>query len=252
MKHMPGHGRATADSHLSLPIVDASGTELEESDFLPFIALADLPIAMTAHVVYRTFDRDKPATTSETMVSRVIRDFIGFSGLLVSDDIGMQALSGDFAQRAGAAYDAGVDIVLHCSGALAEMRAVAARAPELSGDSLSRADAALKRRTPPVSLDPEAARAELLDLCRRADWPPTAQAYGTGDGRNIARRHAARSLGRRAGERRARSTRRWLSTSTASKARSIFCSRSRARRRSTSRRFLSSPSPTSISNTSPS
>jgi beta-N-acetylhexosaminidase len=176
VKHMPGHGRATADSHLVLPVVEASGSELEETDFQPFVALADMPIAMSAHVVYRAIDPAQPATTSEIIVSRVIRDFIGFSGLLMSDDVGMQALSGDFTQRAGAAYDAGVDIVLHCSGVLAEMRAVADRAPELAGEPLTRADAALMRLKPPAPLDAESAREELLALCSRADWPPAPQA----------------------------------------------------------------------------
>ena len=176
VKHMPGHGRATADSHLSLPVVGASQAELEDTDFRPFAALADLPLAMTAHVVYRSIDPAQPATTSEAIVSQVIRNFIGFSGLLVSDDVGMQALSGDFTHRAGAAYDAGVDIVLHCSGVLAEMRAVAERAPELSGEPLRRAEAALKRLKPPAPLDADSAREELLALCRRAGWPPVSQA----------------------------------------------------------------------------
>ena len=174
MKHLPGHGRATADSHRSLPMIEAPADELESSDFRPFAELSGLPIGMTAHVVLRAYDPAQPATTSETIVGRVIRGLIGFDGLLLSDDIGMQALSGDFTRRASAAYDAGMDIVLHCSGVMAEMRAVAAAAPDLSGRSEARASAALARLEPPGTFDPEAGREELMRLCRRADWPAEA------------------------------------------------------------------------------
>jgi beta-N-acetylhexosaminidase len=172
IKHMPGHGRATSDSHAGLPVVETPGTELEERDFRPFADLAGLPIGMTAHVVYRQIDPAKPATTSEIIIAEVIRGLIGFNGLLLTDDIGMSALSGDFADRARAAYDAGVDVVLHCSGALPEMRAVASAAPELGGWPAKRAAAALKRLRMPEPFDREGAWTELTEFCRRADWPP--------------------------------------------------------------------------------
>jgi len=172
MKHMPGHGRAPSDSHATLPRVDTPRAVLEESDFRPFDGLADLPVGMTAHVVYTSIDPVKPATTSEIIVNDVIRGVIGFQGLLLTDDIGMNALSGDFARRAAAAYDAGVDVVLHCSGALPEMRAVAGVAPEVSGRVAERAAAALQRLEAPQSFDADAAWKELTELCRRADWPP--------------------------------------------------------------------------------
>jgi beta-N-acetylhexosaminidase len=172
IKHMPGHGRATSDSHTSLPKVDTPRAELEESDFRPFADLADLPIGMTAHVVYTRVDPAKPATTSDIIVQEVIRGLIGFDGLLLTDDIGMGALAGDFGGRARAAYDAGVDVVLHCSGAMPEMRAVAVAAPELAGRAAERAAAALKRLKGPEPLDADGAWTELMELCRRADWPP--------------------------------------------------------------------------------
>ncbi len=126
VKHIPGHGRAAADSHLDLPVVSASLTDLEARDFAPFKALADLPMAMTAHVVYAAVDPDLPATTSSAVIERVIRGAIGFDGLLISDDLSMKALSGDFEARARDALHAGCDIVLHCNGDPdAEMTSVA-------------------------------------------------------------------------------------------------------------------------------
>jgi len=145
MKHMPGHGRARTDSHEALPVVDAASAELEARDFAPFRALSDLPMAMTAHVVFAAFDRRHPATTSRTVVRDVIRGRIGFDGLLISDDISMGALSGSLTGRARAARRAGCDVVLHCSGDLAEMAAVADGAGALSGRSARRAAAALAR-----------------------------------------------------------------------------------------------------------
>ncbi len=121
IKHIPGHGRATVDSHLALPAVDAPAEALE-ADFAPFRALRDMPWAMTAHVVYTAFDADAPATASRTVVERAIRGSIGFEGLLVSDDLCMKALTGGFGARARAALDAGCDVVLHCNGDLDEMR----------------------------------------------------------------------------------------------------------------------------------
>ncbi|WP_412772713.1 beta-N-acetylhexosaminidase [Nitrobacter sp.] len=161
LKHIPGHGRATADTHLRLPIVDASKNDLEAVDFAAFKALADLPMAMTAHVVFSAIDATQPATTSATIVEQVIRGTIGFQGLLMSDDVSMNALAGSIAERTRAIVSAGCDMVLHCNGELAEMRQVASEAPELSGRALERAQRALASRKPPRPFDREAARAEL-------------------------------------------------------------------------------------------
>jgi beta-N-acetylhexosaminidase len=144
MKHIPGHGRARADSHMELPVVDASRAELERVDFVPFIANADLPIAMTAHVVYTALDPAAPGTLSRTVIGETIRGAIGFDGLLLTDDLSMKALQGDFRQRAEAAIAAGCDIVLHCNGDLDEARAVAEGAPVLAGRARARAEAALE------------------------------------------------------------------------------------------------------------
>jgi beta-N-acetylhexosaminidase len=169
IKHMPGHGRAGVDSHLRLPVVDASLEDLERQDFAPFRAMADLPLAMTAHVVYTALDPVHPATTSRTVIDDIIRGFIGFDGLLMSDDVGMKALSGDFAERTRALFAAGCDMALHCGGDMAEMEAVASETPLLAGDALRRAEAALTRLRPPATLvaanesfDPVDARAKLV------------------------------------------------------------------------------------------
>jgi len=143
MKHVPGHGRAFSDSHHELPRVDASRAELSRHDFAPFRALADLPMAMTAHVVYTAIDPARPATTSPTVVSEIIRGEIGFAGLLISDDTSMKALSGDFPDKAAAILAAGVDIVLHCNGVMAEMRGIVSTTVPLVGRSLERAEHAL-------------------------------------------------------------------------------------------------------------
>ncbi len=162
MKHVPGHGRAGADSHLELPIVHADRASLEANDFAPFRALRDLPMAMTAHVVYTALDPGGPATTSAIVVREVIRGSIGFKGLLMSDDMSMQALAGGFAEKAAATFAAGVDIALHCNGVLAEASGVASVSPVLSGRSLERAVAALKRLTDPASgFDSVDARARI-------------------------------------------------------------------------------------------
>jgi beta-N-acetylhexosaminidase len=158
LKHLPGHGRAAADSHHKLPVVDTDRATLEATDFAAFRPLADLPLGMTAHVVFSAIDPVAPATTSVTMVRQVIRGFIGFQGLLMSDDVSMNALSGTIAERSRAALAAGCDVVLHCNGNLSEMTAVASEAPELSGDATKRADAALAARTAPEEFDTEAAR----------------------------------------------------------------------------------------------
>ena len=121
LKHMPGHGRTRADSHVELPVVDAAFETLAGSDFQPFRTLNWVPWAMTAHVLYRDIDAELPATQSATVIERVIRGEIGFDGILVSDDIGMEALAGSFAERGAASLAAGCDVVLHCSGKLGEM-----------------------------------------------------------------------------------------------------------------------------------
>ena len=168
LKHIPGHGRATADSHLKLPTVDTPRKELERTDFAAFRPLADLPMAMTAHVVFSALDPAHPATTSATIIEQVIRGVIGFQGLLMSDDVGMNALAGSFAERTRAVFSAGCDVVLHCSGKLDEMREIAAETPELSGKALERARRALASRRAPQPFDRVAARAELDALITRA------------------------------------------------------------------------------------
>jgi beta-N-acetylhexosaminidase len=168
LKHIPGHGRATADTHFKLPVVDTSKAELERTDFAAFEPLADLPMAMTAHVVFSALDPAQPATTSATIIEQVIRGSIGFQGLLMSDDVSMNALAGSIAERTRAIVSAGCDMVLHCNGDLDEMREVAREAPVLSGKALDRANRALASRKPPQPLDREAARAELDELIGRA------------------------------------------------------------------------------------
>jgi beta-N-acetylhexosaminidase len=168
LKHIPGHGRATADTHFKLPVVDTPKTELERTDFAAFQPLADLPMAMTAHVVFSALDPAQPATTSATIIEQVIRGSIGFQGLLMSDDVSMNALAGSIAERTRAIVSAGCDMVLHCNGDLDEMREVAREAPVLSGLALDRAKRALASRKPPQPLDRAAARAELDELIGRA------------------------------------------------------------------------------------
>jgi beta-N-acetylhexosaminidase len=168
LKHIPGHGRATADTHFRLPQVDASQEKLERTDFAAFRALADLPMAMTAHVVFSALDPAHPATTSATIVRQVIRGVIGFQGLLMSDDVSMNALMGSIAERTRAAITAGCDVVLHCNGNLDEMREVARETPELSAKALERANRALASRKAPLPFDRKAARARLDALIDRA------------------------------------------------------------------------------------
>jgi beta-N-acetylhexosaminidase len=159
LKHIPGHGRANADSHQKLPVVHVDRATLEATDFAAFRPLNKLPLAMTAHVVFAAIDPVRPATTSATMISKVIRGFIGFDGLLMGDDVSMGALSGSIAERAWASLSAGCDLVLHCNGKMDEMRAVASEAPELSGEAKRRAAAALAVRKSPSGIDlPEARR----------------------------------------------------------------------------------------------
>ena len=138
IKHIPGHGRATVDTHHALPTVATPESELNASDFVPFKALADLPAAMTAHVVFAAIDPSATASTSAIVTQRIIRGEIGFGGLLMSDDLSMQALQGTLGQRAAAVLAAGTDLALHCNGAMAEMEQVAAAAHSLAGKSAAR------------------------------------------------------------------------------------------------------------------
>jgi beta-N-acetylhexosaminidase len=168
VKHVPGHGRARADSHHALPTVEADADTLAAVDFAPFRALADMPLAMTAHVAYAALDGGRPATLSRPIIGRVIRREIGFGGVLLSDDLSMKALSGSLGQRAAECLEAGCDIALHCNGDMAEMADIAARAPALAGDSARRCAAALDRRRMPGSFDAAAAESRLGELLAAA------------------------------------------------------------------------------------
>jgi beta-N-acetylhexosaminidase len=164
MKHIPGHGRAGADSHLDLPRVSATPEELSASDFVTFRSLDTCPIAMTAHVVYESIDPQRPATTSPKVIRDVIRGEIGFDGLLISDDLSMKALDGPLSVRAKQAQFAGCDLVLHCNGDMDEMRDVASEVTELNGRALKRSEQALAHLTAPGNFDLAAAEARLASL----------------------------------------------------------------------------------------
>jgi beta-N-acetylhexosaminidase len=164
LKHIPGHGRATADSHGSLPLVDTDRATLVATDFAAFRPLSDLPLGMTAHIVYTAIDPIAPATTSVTLVRDVIRDWLKFRGLLMSDDISMGALSGSIEARSRAAIAAGCDLILHCNGKLDEMQAVASAVPTLAGEAAVRSDAALDQRGQPSRHEPGELRAEWMAL----------------------------------------------------------------------------------------
>ncbi len=169
VKHMPGHGRAVVDSHLHLPRVTAPLDELMATDFVPFAALADLPMAMSAHIVFDALDPERPATASPVVIA-AIRERIGFGGLLLSDDLSMQALAGSIGDRAAAAIGAGCDIALHCNGKRAEMEAVVAAAGGLGPASRARAEAALGCRRAPDAIDTGPLEAEFEALLKgRAD-----------------------------------------------------------------------------------
>ena len=163
LKHIPGYGRASVDSHAELPRVAARAEELGSRDFAPFAALADLPLGMTAHVVYSDIDPEAPATTSERMIA-LIRQEIGFGGLLISDDLGMEALSGSLPERAAACLEAGCDIALHCNGTLDERRAVAAACRLTDAEAVQRSNAALRLRHEPEPVDTRALLAEFRGL----------------------------------------------------------------------------------------
>jgi len=160
LKHIPGYGRAAVDSHLDLPRVDAPRAELDAWDFAPFAALADLPIGMTAHIIFSDIDPSAPATTSAAMME-VIRKDIGFDGLLITDDLSMEALSGSLSERAAASIAAGCDIALHCNGRATEMEAVAAAAGDMTPVAITRTNRALAMRKPPTNIDIPGLEAEL-------------------------------------------------------------------------------------------
>jgi len=164
IKHIPGHGRAVVDSHHELPVVAAERTMLVGSDFEPFRRLADMPMAMTAHIVYQAIDPDRPATTSAKVIADIVRGSIGFDGLLMTDDISMKALAGTISERTSAALAAGCDVVLHCNGDAGEMAQVAAAAPPLDGRSLRRYMDAVAALSPPEPFGRPAALHELADL----------------------------------------------------------------------------------------
>lgn len=163
MKHIPGHGRSAADTHFDLPQVSADLPELEACDFAPFAALSDLPMAMTGHLVFSAIDPARPATQSADVIE-VIRQGIGFKGLLMTDDIGMEALSGSVAERTRAALAAGCDVVLHCNGTLEDRRAAAHAAGVMTPAAQTRAEAAIAARHAPLPFDVAAAEAELETL----------------------------------------------------------------------------------------
>ncbi|SFT75929.1 beta-N-acetylhexosaminidase [Sedimentitalea nanhaiensis] len=162
VKHIPGHGRATADSHFDLPHVASDITTLDTGDFAPFRALNDLPMGMTAHLVYDAIDPD-PATVSATMM-RLIRERIGFGGLIMTDDISMKALTGSLGDLSRAALAAGCDVILHCNGTLAERAEVAGAAGVMTPAAQVRAEAALAARRAPDDLDISACEADLSRL----------------------------------------------------------------------------------------
>ncbi len=168
IKHMPGHGRGTVDSHLEVPRVAAAAATLRETDFVPFRELASLPLAMTAHVVFEALDRDNVATVSPIVIGDIIRGDIGFDGFLMTDDIGMGALSGDMAARCQAALAAGCDAVLHCSGDFAEMQSAAAAVPPLTEAAQMRWQRAAGQVSP-ISAAGDAARLanQLTELTAR-------------------------------------------------------------------------------------
>lgn len=170
IKHLPGHGRALVDSHLDLPRVSADRSALASHDFAAFEPLKDYPLGMTAHVVFEAIDNEHPATLSQIVIQTIIRDQIGFTGLLMSDDISMGALQTPMGARTASAISAGCDIVLHCNGLMDEMLAVAANVPTLAGDAESRAERALSCCPKPDDFDSIAARIEFDAYMTKAGW----------------------------------------------------------------------------------
>jgi beta-N-acetylhexosaminidase len=164
IKHIPGHGRANVDSHKALPTVRTDWAELSKNDFLPFKLLADMPIAMTAHIIYSAIDPENPATTSTKIILDIIREEIGFDGLLISDDLSMKALDGDFSYRTQAALAAGCDAVLHCNGDMSEMKEISDVVFDLSDKSADRLERALVQIDGFKTLDRQVALERLAEL----------------------------------------------------------------------------------------
>lgn len=164
LKHMPGHGRATADSHRSLPVVKATREQLKDADFKPFAELNDMPAAITAHIVFPDWDDREPATTSKVLIRDVIRGNIGFDGLLLTDDVSMRALKGPLRERVEKSLSAGCDMILHCNGKRGEMRKVAESVPNLTAKSQQRARLALARPATSRDFDPMSAKRQLAHL----------------------------------------------------------------------------------------
>ncbi len=176
IKHLPGHGRARVDSHHELPVVDTSLAELRRTDFVPFRALAHMPLAMSAHVVFAAIDPNGPVSTSKLAFSRAIRGALGYGGVVISDDIGMQALDGDMAARARACQQAGCDLVLHCSGDLDEMEAVAEvvrPTRKITASWLARAAELRHQSASKMPFDRDAALSELAELLGEGAPVPT-------------------------------------------------------------------------------
>lgn len=169
IKHIPGHGRALADSHLELPRVPAERAVLEVSDFEPFRALSDMPMAMTAHILYTAVDPQRPATISKKIMGEIVRGSIGFDGLVMTDDLSMKALGGTIGQRARDALEAGCDLILHCNGDAAEMTEIEAAARPLDADGVRRLARALDLVQGPQPFDRKAALMELGDLLGRVE-----------------------------------------------------------------------------------
>ncbi|MCK0148442.1 beta-hexosaminidase [Marivita sp. S6314] len=167
IKHIPGHGLAQMDSHLDLPVIDAPADDLKAADFAAFTPFSDLAMGMTAHLVYTALGETEPATTSPSMIRR-IRDEIGFTGLLMTDDVSMQALSGTVPERGAASMAAGCDVILHCNGDLAERQALFDRVGPMPAASQARAEAALKTRPIPQDIDIADLKAKLAALEQRS------------------------------------------------------------------------------------
>ncbi len=167
VKHLPGHGRAQADSHAVLPHVDAPLEALRARDFVPFQALRDVPVGLTAHVCYAALDAERPGTLSPEVIARAVRGDIGFDGLLVTDDLSMGALTGSVGARAAAALAAGCDLALHCNGKREEMEDVAAAVPTLAGGALERFERMLAARRQPQAFDDAEGLRELDALLAR-------------------------------------------------------------------------------------
>ena len=167
VKHLPGHGRASADSHAVLPQVKASLKALRARDFVPFRSLRDVPVGLTAHVCYTALDPERPGTLSPKVIGEAVRGAIGFDGLLVSDDLSMGALTGSVGGRAAAALAAGCDLALHCNGKRDEMEDVAAAVPKLAGRARERFERMLAARQPPDAFNPAEGLRELDALLAR-------------------------------------------------------------------------------------